>query len=132
MTRPCVRATALGIATVVVALAIAGAAVRAQDASVFRDPKARELLTAGPVAVFGAPNGAARLVFDAKTRLPSRLAYRAPDRTTLTVTLTDRRTTGGHRLPFRVVTNAGTRIVDERSFEEIVVGAPLGKSDFAP
>jgi len=30
------------------------------------------------------------------------------------------------------MTNAGTRIVGERSFEKIVVNAPLGKSDFAP
>jgi hypothetical protein len=84
------------------------------------------------VAVFGAPNGAARPVFDAKTRLPSRLVCLAPDRTTLAVTPSDGRPTGGLRLPFRAVTNAGTRIVDQRSFEKIVVNAPLGKSDFLP
>jgi len=93
--------------------------------------KARELLTAGP-SVFGAPNGAGRPVFDAKTRLPSRLVCLPPDRTTLAVTPSDRGPTGGLSLPFRVVTNAGTRIVDERSFEKIVVNAPLGESDFAP
>jgi len=74
--------------------------MRARDGARHRDGRRR-------VAVFGAPNDVVRPVFDAKTRLPSRLVCRAPDRTTLAVTPSDRRPTGGLRLPFRVVTTPG-------------------------
>jgi hypothetical protein len=46
------------------------------------------------------------------------------------MTFLDRRPTGGLRLPYHMATAGGDRIVDHRSFEEIVVDAPLSKTHF--
>jgi hypothetical protein len=73
----------------------------------------------------------ARIVFDGKSRMPARLVFWGEGRTVLTMTLLDRRPTGGLRLPYHIVTAAGDRVVDELSFDEIVVNAPLSKTDFA-
>jgi hypothetical protein len=74
---------------------------------------------------------AARVVFDGKIRLPSRLIYWGADRAVVTGTLLDRKTTGGVKLPYRIVTAAGDRIDDEMSFDQVVVNARPGKGDFA-
>lgn len=73
---------------------------------------------------------AVRLILDAKTHLPSRLTYWDSDRTVLIATFSDHKPTGGLQLPYRIVTRAGERIVDELSFDEIVVNPPLKKTDF--
>lgn len=74
---------------------------------------------------------AARLIFDGRSHLPVRVLYWDADRTVLTMTFLDRRPTDGVNLPYRIVTTAGDRVVDEMSFEEIVVNPPLNKADFA-
>jgi hypothetical protein len=74
---------------------------------------------------------AARIVFDGKSRLPVRLVFWSPDRTVLTTTYADRRSTGGMKAPFSIVTTAGDRIVDELLFDEIAVNPSLSKTDFS-
>jgi hypothetical protein len=74
---------------------------------------------------------AVRMVFDGQSRVPTRLVYWGADRTVMTTTLLDRRSTGGARLPYRIVTTAADRVVDELSFDEVVVNPSLSKADFA-
>jgi len=62
MTSARTRPAAPGVsAACAAAPAVEATSLRAQDAIFFRDPKGEDLLTAGRIAVFGAPNGAARL-----------------------------------------------------------------------
>ena len=70
-------------------------------------------------------------MFDGKSRLPVRLVFWSPDRTVLTATHADRRSTGGMKAPFSIVTTAGDRIVDELLFDEIAVNPSLSKTDFS-
>jgi len=74
---------------------------------------------------------AARIVFDGKSHLPVRLVFCGPDRTVLTTSYADRRSTGGMKAPFSIVTTAGDRIVDELLFDEIAVNPSLSKTDFS-
>jgi hypothetical protein len=74
---------------------------------------------------------AARLVFDGKSHLPVRLVFWGPDRRVLTTSYADRRSTGGMKAPFSVVTTAGDRIVDELLFDEVAVNPSLSKTDFS-
>lgn len=74
---------------------------------------------------------AARIVFDGKSHLPVRLVFWGPDRTVLTTSYADRRSTGGMKAPFSIVTSAGDRIVDELLFDEIAVNPSLSKTDFS-
>ena len=74
---------------------------------------------------------AARIVFDGKSHLPVRIVFWGPDRTVLTTSYTDRRSTGGMKAPFSIVTAAGDRIVDELLFDEIAVNPSLNKTDFS-
>jgi len=74
---------------------------------------------------------AARLVFDGKSHLPVRLVFWGPDQRVLTTSYADRRSTGGMKAPFSVVTTAGDRIVDELLFDEIAVNPSLSKTDFS-
>jgi hypothetical protein len=73
----------------------------------------------------------ARIVFDARSRMPARVLFWGADRTVLTMALTDRRSTGGLKAPYRIVTTAGDRIVDELLFDEIAVNPSLSKTDFS-
>jgi hypothetical protein len=73
---------------------------------------------------------AARVAFDRKSHLPVRLVFWGGDRTVLTTAFTDRRSQGGMQVPFRIVTTAGDRIVDELTFDEVTVNPPLTKTDF--
>ena len=73
---------------------------------------------------------AARLVLDAKSRAPIRVAFWGGKRIVWTTTFTDRRSTGGMRAPYSIVTTAGDRIVDELMFDEVVVNPSLSKADF--
>jgi hypothetical protein len=74
---------------------------------------------------------AARIAFDGKTHLPVRLVFWSGDRTALTTAYTDRRSTGDMKAPYRIVTTAGDRIVDELSFDEVTVNPKLTKTDFS-
>ena len=72
----------------------------------------------------------ARLMLDGKTRTPARVVFWSPDKTVLTTTFTDRRSTGGMKAPYSIITTAGDRILDEMLFDEIAVNPKLGKADF--
>jgi hypothetical protein len=48
----------------------------------------------------------------------------------LTTTFLDRKAVGGLRLSHRIVTAAGDRVVDELSFDDVVVNPPLKKASF--
>lgn len=74
---------------------------------------------------------AARVVLDGKSRMPARVVYWGVDRSLLTMTLTERRSTGGMKAPFRIVTTAGDRVVDELAFDEVAVNPRMTKADFA-
>jgi hypothetical protein len=74
---------------------------------------------------------AARIVFDGKSHLPVKLVFWGPGRTVLTTSYADRRSTGGMKAPFTIVTTAGDRIMDELLFDEIAVNPSLSKTDFS-
>jgi hypothetical protein len=73
---------------------------------------------------------AAKMILDARTRIPIRLTYFAGDRTVMNVAFSDRRSTGGMKAPYKIVTTAGDRVVDELEFDEVLVNPSLSKSDF--
>jgi hypothetical protein len=75
--------------------------------------------------------GFAARVFDGKTRLPSRLICWGADRAVLNRHASRSQDDRRRKLSYRIVTAAGDRIVDEMSFDQVVVNAPLGKGDFA-
>lgn len=74
---------------------------------------------------------AARLAFDGASHLPVRLVFWSGDRTVLTTAFSDRRAAGGMMVPYRIVTTAGDRIVDELLFDAVAVNPPLAKGDFS-
>ena len=69
-------------------------------------------------------------MFDAVTRMPARVMFWGGDRTVLTTTLLDRKAVGGLRVPYRIVTAAADRVVDELFFDEVVINPALTKADF--
>jgi hypothetical protein len=76
----------------------------------------------------------ARVIMDAKTRVPARVVYRgggAGGRGTMIMTIVERRSAGGYKLPSHLVTTAGDRVVDDLTFDEIAVNPRFGKTDFA-
>ncbi|MBZ5556728.1 MAG: hypothetical protein LAO77_05575 [Acidobacteriia bacterium] len=73
---------------------------------------------------------AAKMILDAKTRVPIRLAYWGADRMVMNTTFSDRRSTGGMKAPYRIVTTAGDRVIDELMFDEVTVNPSLSKADF--
>jgi hypothetical protein len=73
---------------------------------------------------------AARIAFDGASHLPVRLVFWSGDRTVLTTAFSDRRSAGGMKVPYRIVTTAGDRSVDELLFDEVAVNPPLSKGDF--
>jgi len=83
------------------------------------------------IAAVGDDGFAAKIVFDGKSHLPVRLVFWGADRTVLTTAYADRRSTGGMKVPYRIITTAGDRIVDELVFDEIAVNPPLNKTDFS-
>lgn len=74
---------------------------------------------------------AARIAFDGASHFPVRLVFWSGDRTVLTTAFSDRRAAGGMKVPYRIVTTAGDRSVDELLFDEVAVNPPLAKGDFA-
>lgn len=73
----------------------------------------------------------ARLMLDAKSRAPGRVVFWDGDRTVLTTAFSDRRSTGGMKAPYSIVTTAGERILDEMLFDEVAVNPKLTKADFS-
>jgi hypothetical protein len=73
---------------------------------------------------------AARIAFDGKSHLPVRIVFWSGDRTVLTSAFSDRRSVGGMKVPYAIVTTAGDRVVDELTFDEVTVNPPLTANDF--
>ena len=48
----------------------------------------------------------------------------------MNIAFSDRRSTGGMRAPYKIVTTAGDRVVDDLEFDEVVVNPSLTKSEF--
>lgn len=72
----------------------------------------------------------ARVTFDPKSRMPDRVIYRNGSQV-MTMSVVERKSAGGYKIPAHVVTRAGDRTVDELTFDEIVVNPSLAKADFA-
>jgi hypothetical protein len=63
--------------------------------------------------------------------LPVKLSYQGgSDRGTWTITFADRRSTGGVLMPYRITTMNGDRVVDDLSFDQILINPEIGKGDF--
>jgi hypothetical protein len=73
----------------------------------------------------------ARLVLDAKARTPGRDVFWDGDHTVLTTTFANRKSVGGMKAPYSIVTTAGERIVDELLFDEVAVNPKMTKADFS-
>jgi hypothetical protein len=71
----------------------------------------------------------ARLIVDASDRMPTKLLY-AGGTQEETMTFEDRRDVNGLKLPFRIKTTAGGRVIDELIFDQILVNPEIGKGDF--
>ena len=66
---------------------------------------------------------------DSKSRMPARVVYRNSAQT-MTMTIVERKTSGGYKLPSHIVTTSGDRVVDDVMFDEITVNPRFGKADF--
>ena len=73
---------------------------------------------------------AARIIMDARTRVPARVVY-SSSRGAMTMTIVERRSAGGYKLPSHVVTTAGDRVLDDATFDQIAVNPKFGKDDFS-
>jgi len=73
----------------------------------------------------------ARMILDPKSRTPGRVVFFGPDRAVFTTTFTDRRSVGGMKAPYSIITTSGDRIVDELLFDEVAVNPKLTKADFS-
>ncbi len=71
------------------------------------------------------------LAMDPKTRTPRTIAYEEDGRD-ISIAFDARQMVGGLLLPFHVAKTAGGRLVDELTFEQVIVNAPLTAADFAP
>jgi hypothetical protein len=71
----------------------------------------------------------ARFIVDSATRTPSRIEFTA-DKRPMVLKFDDRRRTGGLQLPFHIVTTAAGRVIDELTFDEVLVNPELSKNDF--
>ena len=87
--------------------------------------------TPHPQSVAAGDTFAARIAFDGATHLPVRLVFWSGDRTALTTEYADRRKAGDMKLPYRIVTRAGERVVDEMLFDEVAFNPKLTKADFS-
>jgi hypothetical protein len=66
---------------------------------------------------------------DASDKWPTKLLY-AGGLQEETMTFADRRDVGGLKIPFRVTTTAGGRVIDELVFDQVLVNPEIGKGDF--
>jgi hypothetical protein len=87
--------------------------------------------TADPLGIdaVGTRGFSARVVFDARTRVPSRLVFWGPARSVLTMSFLDRRPTGGLRAPFQITTADAGRMLDSMTFDQVTVNPPIDKRD---
>jgi len=94
--------------------------------------------TSATAAGRGQPNAAditsrdgfsARFIVDASDRWPTRLLYPGSLQEE-TMTFSDRRDVGGLKVPFRVTTTAGGRVIDDLVFDQVLVNPEIGKGDF--
>lgn len=74
----------------------------------------------------------ARFVVDSATRTPARIEFRSSDKREMVLKFDQRRLVSGLQLPFHIVTTNRGRIVDELTFDEILVNTEIGKRDFVP
>jgi hypothetical protein len=83
------------------------------------------------VAEISGQNGFhATMTMDATTRMPLRLVYpNGPAEETMT--FDDRRDVGGLKIPFRITTTAGGRLIDELVFETVLINPEIAKADFS-
>ena len=82
------------------------------------------------VAEISGPSGFhARLVVDGIDRMPAKLIYPGTPQEE-TMTFEDRRDVNGLKLPFRITTTAGGRVIDALILEQILVNPEIGKGDF--
>jgi hypothetical protein len=72
---------------------------------------------------------AARVVMDAKSRMPARVVYRSGDGIR-TLSIVERKSVGGYKLPSHVVTTIGDRLVDDLTFDDVAVNPRFDKADF--
>lgn len=72
----------------------------------------------------------AHLMMSAEDRMPIRILYPNPPVLQETMTFQDRRLVSGFKLPHRITTTAGGRVIDELVFDEILVNPEIGKGDF--
>jgi hypothetical protein len=83
------------------------------------------------VAEISGSNGfSARLTVGASSRMPEKLVYPGNPGAEETMTFEDRRDVEGLKLPFRITTTAGGRVIDSLTFDEIVVNPAMMKDDF--
>ena len=71
----------------------------------------------------------ARLTVDASDKWPAKLQYPGSPAEE-TMTFKDRREVSGLKIPFRVTTAAGGRVIDDLIFDQVLVNPEIGKGDF--
>lgn len=71
----------------------------------------------------------ARVIMDPKTRMPVRVVHRSGT-DIVTMAIVERKASGGYKLPSHIVTTAGARVVDDMTFDEIVVNPKFAQTDF--
>jgi hypothetical protein len=73
----------------------------------------------------------ARLILEPKSRTPGRVVFWDANHAVSTMTFSDRKSTGGMKVPQSIVTTVGDRVVDEMVFDEVSVNPKLTKADFS-
>jgi len=71
----------------------------------------------------------AHLVVNPTDRMPTRLSYPG-NGAEETMTFEDRRDVGGLKLPYRITTTLGGRVIDVLMLDEILINPEIGKGDF--
>jgi hypothetical protein len=92
------------------------------------DP-ANSFVTARTLQAAGKDNFLATILYDAPVAVPLRVQYTAARRKVVT-TFGDRRKIGALLLPHTMMTTRDGETVEELTFHEIVVNAPLTRADF--
>jgi len=72
----------------------------------------------------------ARFIIDSATRAPARIEFNASDTHEMVLKFENRRMVAGLQLPFHIVTTNAGRVIDELTFDEILVNSEIAKNDF--
>jgi hypothetical protein len=72
----------------------------------------------------------ARVMMDAKTRMPVRVVYRSTDGIR-TLAIVERKSVKGYKMPSHVTTSVDGRVMDDLSFDDIAVNPKFAKTDFS-